>query len=128
MGVIGTQRYCNQGTAKDGSGGTLQTTDPTPLAGAGTQTCVDVTGPPVRLCGLRCLSVSDDFKGKEIAIRFFNLSGKQLYASGWMKALDTRRLESLEQRLANGVYLYLIQVKDADGKVQTQLKKLIIQR
>jgi hypothetical protein len=61
-------------------------------------------------------------------MRLFDLSGKQLYAGGWRKALDTRRWESLEQRLANGVYLYLIQVKGADGKVQTQLKKLIIQR
>jgi hypothetical protein len=137
-GMPNGTRLCNQGLVlfdMDGNGSNetqVLTADPTPLAGAPTgQTCSDVGiagfERPI-LCGMRCLSVSDDLKRKEIAIRFFNLSGKQLYASGWRKALDTRKLESLERRLANGVYLYLIQVKDAEGKVQTQLKKLIIQR
>jgi hypothetical protein len=66
--------------------------------------------------------------GKQVAIQVFSLSGKVLYVSGWRKGLDTRQLESLEKRLANGVYLYLLQVKGADGQVQTQLKKLVVQR
>ncbi len=130
-GVANGTRICNQGSVKNGTGGTVLTTDPTPLSGAGTQTCIEVSGgrPEGIMCGVRCLLLStSDLKSQPIAIQIFSLNGRQLYASGWMSAGNARQVEQIEQRLANGVYLYLIQVKDADGKVQTQLKKLIIQR
>jgi uncharacterized repeat protein (TIGR01451 family) len=134
-GVENGTRICNQGTAKkNNNGDTVLTSDPTPLTGApGMQTCIEVnaglpaTERPI-LCGLRCLSISD-LDRQPIAVQIFSLSGRQLYASGWMIAGTARQVEKIEQRLANGVYLYLIRVKGANGQsLRIQLKKVVIQR
>jgi uncharacterized repeat protein (TIGR01451 family) len=141
LGVIGTQRFCNQGVAKDGSGGAVLTTDPTPLAGAGTQTCVDVIGKPdlgipLTLHGIEALLVRDRmyFNAlgtgiKEIYVRIFSLAGKRVYASNWVENGHEWSLQNTAgRRVANGIYLYVMSVKGYDGQIRTQVKKLIIRR
>ena len=133
-GIENGTRICNQGSAKkNNNGDTVLTSDPTPLTGApGTQTCIEVNpGLPDRIifCGLACILSTSDLKGKQVAIQVFNLSGKKVYSSGWTNPGDEKRLTHIEQRMANGVYLYLLNVKSADGKtIKTQVKKLIVRR
>jgi uncharacterized repeat protein (TIGR01451 family) len=141
MGVIGTQRFCNQGTAKDGNGGSVLTIDPTPLSGAGTQTCVDVVGRPdlgipLTLQGIEVLFVRDRiyFNAlgtgiKEINVQVFSLAGKRVYASNWVENGHEWSLQNTAgRRVANGIYLYVMSVKGYDGQIRTQVKKLIIRR
>ncbi len=125
----------------------MQTTDPTPLSGAGTQTCADVTGRPEGLCGVKCLSVSGletqwsvarralgffvhGTGIKQINVQVFSLTGQRVYSSGWVADGHEWQLESTAgQKVANGVYLYLVTVRGFDGRrVQTQVKKLLIVR
>ena len=157
-GVTGTQRFCNQGTALvdtdlNGSNETsVLTSDPTPLAGApGTQTCVDVTGRsdifdrpcPPRFClqiggieaqwsvARRAIGFFVQGTGiKAINVQLFSLTGKRVYASGWMENGYKWRLQNLNGRpMANGVYLYIVTVRGYDGQsVQTQVKKIVINR
>jgi CSLREA domain-containing protein/uncharacterized repeat protein (TIGR01451 family) len=149
---------CNQGTAyfdadNNGSNETaVLTSDPTPAAGAPSgQTCVSITERPETyriICPPRnCLAldgIEAQWSGarralgfwaqgtgiQAIAVRVFSLTGKRVYASGWVKNGFEWNLQSTDrQKMANGVYLYVIAVKGIDGSVQrTQVKKFVIQR
>lgn len=65
---------------------------------------------------------------KEIAVELFDLSGRTIYRSDWQKnhfvwAYQNERA----QRVAKGVYLYVVTVRSPDGRViQTKLQKLIV--
>jgi uncharacterized repeat protein (TIGR01451 family) len=139
----GTRRFCNQGTAKDGAGGTVLTIDLTPLPGApGTQTCVDVVGRsdigfPLTLKGIEALLVGDAMHFmalgtgiEKINVQIFSLTGKRVHTSGWIANGHEWRLEdSAGRKLANGVYLYVMSVRGYDEKsVKIHVKKLIIGR
>jgi hypothetical protein len=67
---------------------------------------------------------------KAINVQVFSLTGRRVYASGWVKNGLEWDLQSTDrQKMANGVYLYVIAVKGIDGSVQrTQVKKFVIQR
>lgn len=67
----------------------------------------------------------------EISVRVFNLSGQQVFASDWRwgNELEWHGLTSDGRRAANGVYLYVILVRGADGTLaQSRLQKLVILR
>jgi uncharacterized repeat protein (TIGR01451 family) len=139
----GTRRFCNQGKAKNGSGGTVLTSDPTPLPGLTSPepTCVDVVGRshigfPLSLKGIEALLVGDAMHFtalgtgvKEISIQVFALTGQRVYASGWVANGHEWNLQGINgRRVANGVYLHVTTVRGYDGSVRTQVKKLIISR
>jgi hypothetical protein len=147
--IGGVYRLCNQGQAlldKDLNGSNetqILTVDPTPLAGAGTKTCVEVTTPPD--IGLSLLSVQGlnvlwtgtswrfDVQGtgiRVINVQVFRLTGERVYASGWVKnGHEWRPEDQTRKKLANGVYFYLVTVRGYDEKiVKTQVKKLIVAR
>jgi uncharacterized repeat protein (TIGR01451 family) len=132
----------------------ILTSDPTPLSGApGTQTCVSVPARPDR-CNIilypRCrdfisLELSDvrallrtqgfyfEALGKgiqAIEVQIFSLTGGRVHQSGWVKnGYEWLLLSEKGDRLASGVYLYLVSVKSADGTMlRTQVKKLLIHR
>ena len=137
-GLQGTRRVCNQGFAGD-----VATTDPTPLPGTGTQTCVDVMGrpeigTPLEVKGFEALWLparsAMQFAAlgtgiKEIHVQVFSLSGKRVYASGWVENGHEWKLQDKTgEVVANGVYLYVVIVRGYEGAVRTQVKKLIIAR
>jgi uncharacterized repeat protein (TIGR01451 family) len=140
----GTRRFCNQGTAKDGAGGTVLTSDPTPLPGLTDPelTCVDVVGRPeigfpLTLQGIEALLVRDmlHFTAlgtgiKAISAQVFALTGQRVYASNWVANGHEWSLQNTNgKRVANGIYLYVMSVRGYDEKsVKIQVKKLIIRR
>ncbi|MCI2432178.1 DUF11 domain-containing protein [Candidatus Acetothermia bacterium] len=68
---------------------------------------------------------------QEISVKVFNLSGQQVFDSDWRlgSELEWRGLTRDGRRVANGVYLYLISVRGADGTLaQSRLQKLVILR
>lgn len=131
-GLIGTVRVCNKGTVFVDSSTQVMTSDPTPLSGAPEmQTCVDITGRPELFCyRLACLLGAIELSGiKEINLQVYSLSGKRVYASGWVKNGHEWNLQNKDGRkVANGVYLYVMTTRGYDGTVRTQVKKLVIQR
>ncbi|MCS7274915.1 MAG: hypothetical protein NZ610_05905 [Candidatus Bipolaricaulota bacterium] len=67
----------------------------------------------------------------QISVKIFDLSGKTVFASDWRlgSELEWRGLTSDGRRVANGVYLYLVFVRGADGAlVRSHLQKLVILR
>jgi uncharacterized repeat protein (TIGR01451 family) len=140
----GTRRVCNQGTAKDGAGGTVLTSDPTPLPGLTPPepTCVDVVGRshiglPLALKGIEALLVGDTMHFmalgtgiEKINVQVFSLTGKRVHTSGWVANGHEWKLEdSAGRKLANGVYLYVMSGRGYDEKsVKIHVKKLIIGR
>ncbi len=67
----------------------------------------------------------------EMNVQVFNLAGKALFISGWRKGaeLDWLALTDDGRPLANGVYLYVVLVRGADGSLmRSRLQKLVILR
>ncbi|MFN4217935.1 MAG: hypothetical protein ACK4HB_01395 [Candidatus Bipolaricaulia bacterium] len=67
----------------------------------------------------------------EMSVQVFNLAGKAVFVSEWQKGTELHWLAlSAEGRpLANGVYLYVLNVRGADGSlVRSRIHKLVILR
>lgn len=68
---------------------------------------------------------------QEISVRIFNLAGRSIFESDWLSGSqwEWRGLMSDGRAVANGVYLYLISVRGADGSiVRSRVQKLVILR
>ncbi len=67
---------------------------------------------------------------KDLSIQIFNLSGKLVFHTDWVEnGFEWNLLNDRGQRLANGVYLYVVYVKGWDGTVmRSEVKKLVILR
>lgn len=67
---------------------------------------------------------------KEIKLSIFSLSGRLVFNTDWVEnGFTWNLLNDRGQRLANGVYLYVIYVRRFDGSViRSEVKKLIILR
>lgn len=67
----------------------------------------------------------------EMSVWVFNLSGRAVFISGWHKGGELRWLALTDEGrpLANGVYLYVVFVRGADGSVlRSRIQKLVILR
>ncbi len=67
----------------------------------------------------------------EISVQVFNLAGKAVFVSEWQKGTELHWLALTEDGrfLANGVYLYVLSVRGADGSlVRSRIQKLVILR
>ncbi len=68
---------------------------------------------------------------QEISVRIFNLTGREIFQSDWRSGhqLEWRGHRRDGHQVANGVYLYLISVRSADGAiVRSRIQKLVILR
>jgi hypothetical protein len=67
---------------------------------------------------------------KELRVEILALSGQKVFDSGPVlgNALDWKLLNSQGQPVANGVYLYMVTVKDPSGNVTKKLGKLAVLR
>ncbi|MBI3461320.1 hypothetical protein HY009_10375 [Candidatus Acetothermia bacterium] len=146
----GTQRFCNQGTFMTDFNldGTLETTlltsDPSPLSGAGTQTCSDVTLRSGGILSFHMTGLEVLWLPTQRAVRFaalgegiqkinvqiFSLTGQRVYTSGWVQNGLEWMLQSMtDQPIANGLYLYVMNVRGEDGKiVRSAVKKIAVFR
>nr|BAL59127.1 cell surface protein [Candidatus Acetothermum autotrophicum] len=67
----------------------------------------------------------------EVSVQVFNLAGSPVLRSAWQKGteLDWLALTDDGRPLANGVYLYVLSARGADGSViQSRVQKLVILR
>jgi uncharacterized repeat protein (TIGR01451 family) len=67
----------------------------------------------------------------ELNVQVFNLAGKSIFISHWQKGneLEWRTLTDDGHLVANGVYLYVLNVRGADGSlVRSRVQKLVILR
>ena len=67
----------------------------------------------------------------EVSVQVFNLAGSPVLRSAWQKGteLDWPALTDDGRPLANGVYLYVLSARGADGSViQSRVQKLVILR
>ncbi|MBI3659884.1 hypothetical protein HY230_05360 [Candidatus Acetothermia bacterium] len=128
---------CNQGKAI-ANGTEVLTKDPTPLPGTGdpAQTCSVINLRPVDSLQALWLPAQQVIRFaalstgiKEINVQVFGLSGKRVYASGWVgNGYEWKLQDKTGKAVANGVYLYVVTVCGYDGTVRTQVKKLVIKR
>jgi len=67
---------------------------------------------------------------KELSVEVLSLSGQKVFDSGPVlsNALDWKLLNTRGQPVANGVYLYIVTVKDPFGNVTKKLGKLAVLR
>jgi len=67
---------------------------------------------------------------KDFSVIIFDLSGKLIFRSDWVQnGFKWNLLDNRGQPLANGVYLYVISVRDFNGAViRSEVKKLVILR
>jgi hypothetical protein len=67
---------------------------------------------------------------KELRVEILALSGQKVFDSGPVlgNALDWKLLNSQGQPVANGVYLYMVTVKDPSGNVTKKIGKLAVLR
>ncbi len=150
-GEPGEAQVCNQGQFfadldLNGSNETpILSDDPGTAAMLGDATCLELSlRPPLPRELLRLTGVSltrligiEGFRFwaqgtgiEQISVTIFSLTGKRIYASGWVENGHEWRLEDrAERKIANGVYLYVMTVRGYDEKsVKTYVKKLIIGR
>lgn len=67
----------------------------------------------------------------EISVQVFNLAGRAVFVSDWQKGTELHWLALTEEGrpLANGVYLYVLNVRGADGSLtRSRIQKLVILR
>jgi hypothetical protein len=127
---------CNQANLKidenlDGTNETMLQTDDPNVAGTADPTCLPLTLRPFpRPRNLQFTSIWAYGSGiKSISVQVYSMTGKRVYASGWVANGHEWSLQNANERsVANGLYLYVVSVKGYDGEVQTQVKKLIIRR
>ena len=93
--------------------------------------------PPIALRFMKVLETKDGLlfraMGEVSALRvqITDLSGKRVYDSAFVKGseLSWVRVNSQNKPIANGVYLYVVSVRDHNGKtLSSDMKKLIIQK
>ncbi len=67
---------------------------------------------------------------QDLQLNIFNLSGRLIYHTDWVSnGFEWDLLNDREQRLANGVYLYVVTIRKQDGTIlRSQVKKLVILR
>jgi hypothetical protein len=66
-----------------------------------------------------------------IRVHVFDLSGQEVFTSSWVSAstLVWEGVNNVGERLANGVYLYFIEIELNDGLVKrSKVKQLVILR
>lgn len=70
------------------------------------------------------------FDVRSIRVEIFNLQGQRVFAEeAPSNRLTFRDQDSREQRLANGVYLYVVTVRNHDGTTQrSNVRKLVLRR
>ncbi|MGQ9477282.1 MAG: S8 family serine peptidase [Candidatus Bipolaricaulia bacterium] len=61
------------------------------------------------------------------SLQIYDLAGRRVYASGWVSSTPLT-IDSDRARWANGVYLYLLKARGADGKEGQRLGKLVLLR
>jgi hypothetical protein len=138
-------RVCNQGIFKadyNGDGSletTVLTSDPTPVPGAGSQTCADVTLRPSQklavtgplalwLPGRRTFYFEVLGIGiQEISVEIFSLGSERVYTSGWvLNGFEWELLNQGGRRVAHGVYLYVMSARGYNSKlIRLQARKLV---
>ncbi len=62
-----------------------------------------------------------------VSLQIYDLAGRKIYASGWVSRTSLT-IDSDRARWANGVYLYLLNVRGADGKEVQRMGKLLLLR
>jgi Tol biopolymer transport system component len=67
---------------------------------------------------------------RDIQVQIYDLSGREIFSSGWAENGLTWFLRNNGGRLvANGIYLYIVTVRGFNGElVQSQVKKLVVLR
>jgi len=68
---------------------------------------------------------------REIGVKIYGLSGKLVYDSGWVQGQSLRwtGLSNDGRSVANGVYLYVLTVRDPYGRIiKTEVRKLVLLR
>jgi hypothetical protein len=65
---------------------------------------------------------------REFQLQVFDLSGRPIYTSDWTSTSLTWTLQNSKgQRIAKGVYLYVVTVRSPDGRlISTKIQKLIV--
>lgn len=65
---------------------------------------------------------------REFSVQVFDLSGRPVYMSDWMSTSVLWKLQNDKgQRIAKGVYLYVVTVRGPNGQItRTKLQKLIV--
>ncbi len=64
----------------------------------------------------------------EVRARLYNLAGGKIYDSGWVRNGLVWMMNGQGEPLANGVYLYLLDVRDGKGHQARRLGKVAIVR
>jgi len=73
----------------------------------------------------------DDPRVNNIAVDVYDLAGERVYSSDWRPGatINWDLLNDEGKPLANGVYLYILRVKDSTGnEYRSDVKKLFILR
>ena len=116
---------------------TLQGTGATITGTGSTQNAVTIGADSVTVDGFTVKNPSNsgqDIVGiyiKDVIVAVFNLAGQHVYESGFTsgKALGWNLLNDQGQRVANGVYLYVVTARGFNERViLSQVKKLVVLR
>lgn len=92
---------------------------------------LEVTNTPNPVCDVHTtyFKVAATVAVEAIRVLVYDLSGRLVHDSGWVENGYAWHLEDLQGNvLANGVYLYLVQVRTNAGIIQSELHKLAILR